>query len=446
MLVYVVLQRDAAVAPNGTVHALLLPSADGEWEELSVGPSQFAGAGFGVFPRSTARLDWGALETPVLMPYLGLETVVQDAHLLKLLLRVLQGNFVPLTAGEVAAAGGGQLVADGLCAVPPAAFGGRRRGAPPPPLAPGTELLQVAHTCAANAFKGKVQSLSAGRGEVCYLLSEEVQGVLGLGGEGRGHLWQLLLLHMQHQHADRNLATHVAHVWRKEEGYVLINAHPAFAEPVSLVGMINEPPAGEAPTTRMIQAYARLLDDADPLLAARGLRQPDGAREAWEAHTLPPQGAAPPPRGVPHPLSERMVLYCTTRKAYREGSEISVDYGVSYSRDYASSKHRATPALYKVPSDEMCPRDCARARWPQLPGWHNPDMQPRRRPLFRKDASCGGAILVCPDDPALVRRRKQALGIDDEAAAEPLGTPPKQRLPPAPPSIATVFAKRKRVA
>lgn len=97
MLVYVVLQRDAAVAPNGTVHALLLPSADGEWEELSVGPSQFAGAGFGVFPRSTARLDWGALETPVLMPYLGLETVVQDAHLLKLLLRVLQGNFVPLT-------------------------------------------------------------------------------------------------------------------------------------------------------------------------------------------------------------------------------------------------------------------------------------------------------------------------------------------------------------
>ena len=45
------------------------------------------------------------------------------------------------------------------------------------------------------------------------------------------------------------------------------------------------------------------------------------------AHTLPPQGAAPPPRGVPHPLSERMVLYCTTRKAYREGSEISVDYG-----------------------------------------------------------------------------------------------------------------------
>ncbi|EOD13134.1 hypothetical protein EMIHUDRAFT_452034 [Emiliania huxleyi CCMP1516] len=397
MLVYVVLQRDAAVAPNGTVHALLLPSADGEWEELSVGPSQFAGAGFGVFPRSTARLDWGALETPVLMPYLGLETVVQDAHLLKLLLRVLQGNFVPLTAGEVAAAGGGQLVADGLCAV-------------------------------------------------CYLLSEEVQADPHLPAETVGGDCWLGLGDRQHQHADRNLATHVAHVWRKEEGYVLINAHPAFAEPVSLVGMINEPPAGEAPTTRMIQAYARLLDDADPLLAARGLRQPDGAREAWVAHTLPPQGAAPPPRGVPHSLSERMVLYCTTRKAYREGSEISVDYGVSYSRDYASSKHRATPALYKVPSDEMCPRDCARARWPQLPGWHNPDMQPRRRPLFRKDASCGGAILVCPDDPALVRRRKQALGIDDEAAAEPLGTPPKQRLPPAPPSIATVFAKRKRVA
>ena len=46
-----------------------------------------------------------------------------------------------------------------------------------------------------------------------------------------------------------------------------------------------------------------------------------------------------------------------------------------------AAPHFGRPALMQVPSDEMCPRDCARARWPQLPGWHNPDMQ-RRHPCF----------------------------------------------------------------
>ena len=54
---------------------------------------------------------------------------------------------------------------------------------------------------------------------------------------------QLLKAHARHHHADRHLATHIAHVWREEEGYVLINAHPAFEELLSLTGIINEPPA-----------------------------------------------------------------------------------------------------------------------------------------------------------------------------------------------------------
>lgn len=212
MLVYVVLQREQGVAPNPTVHALLLPSTDGEWAELSVRPSTVEGCGWGVYPRSTARLDWSALCTPVLLPYLGLETVVQDAHMLKLLLRVLQGNFVPVTAGEVSSANGGVgYVRDGLCALPETALLSRKHDR----LPAEAELLQVAHPSTANAFRRGLQTVDAGRGECCYLISTDVQRVLGLVGD-RAHLWELLLLHGEHHHADRHLATHVAHVWRKE--------------------------------------------------------------------------------------------------------------------------------------------------------------------------------------------------------------------------------------
>ena len=57
---------------------------------------------------------------------------------------------------------------------------------------------RVTWTCHRDVSRGRVpDSLPEPVApQVCYLLSEEVQGVLGLGGEGRGHLWQLLLLHM----------------------------------------------------------------------------------------------------------------------------------------------------------------------------------------------------------------------------------------------------------
>ena len=38
--------------------------------------------------------------------------------------------------------------------------------------------------------------------------------------------------------------------------------------------------------------------------------------------------------------SERMVLYMTTRASYALERELTVDYGPSYTRDYASGRHR----------------------------------------------------------------------------------------------------------
>ena len=87
------------------IYALLLPSADGrcEWHELSVRPS--ATHGEGVFPRQAA-IDWRNLDMPVLLPYLGVETVVNDDHSRKVLLEALRGNFEEVSVAEVEAANG----------------------------------------------------------------------------------------------------------------------------------------------------------------------------------------------------------------------------------------------------------------------------------------------------------------------------------------------------
>lgn len=90
--------------------------------------------------------------------------------------------------------------------------------------------------------KSGIRDVCGGDASVCYLLSKDVRELLQLTGT-RAHLWELLKAHSNHHHVDRHLATHIAHVWREEEGYILINAHPAFEELLSVTGIINEPPA-----------------------------------------------------------------------------------------------------------------------------------------------------------------------------------------------------------
>jgi len=61
--------------PASRIYALLLPSATScEWDEISIQRSTLGGEG--VFPSDAGHIDWcdvGA--TPVLMPYLGADTV-----------------------------------------------------------------------------------------------------------------------------------------------------------------------------------------------------------------------------------------------------------------------------------------------------------------------------------------------------------------------------------
>ena len=140
-LVYVTMQPTLESPPGRTLYGLLLPRR-GKWPELEVRASAQAGAGFGVYPSNpkTSCLKWGDLGgVPVLLPYLGLETVVQDHHTMKLVLDVLRGDFVTVQAGEVVARVGKPMYRDGLCAISTPV----RSEKPLEALDSDTELLQV---------------------------------------------------------------------------------------------------------------------------------------------------------------------------------------------------------------------------------------------------------------------------------------------------------------
>ena len=81
--------------PSKRLHALVLPSAldEADWAEVQKKRSAFAG-GCRLFPRQQSNLDWADVgELPVLLPYLGKETVTKDRHSHLSLLEVLKGMY-----------------------------------------------------------------------------------------------------------------------------------------------------------------------------------------------------------------------------------------------------------------------------------------------------------------------------------------------------------------
>ena len=129
-------------ASEGRVYALLLPDAqDSTWAEIDVRSSCLGG--FGAFPGRDVAPCWAdTASVPILLPYLGCETVTKDAHALRSLLAVLKGHFERVTLGEVQAhhTCDQPYVADGLFAVPRTS----KVSASSSPLPPETKLLQVA--------------------------------------------------------------------------------------------------------------------------------------------------------------------------------------------------------------------------------------------------------------------------------------------------------------
>ena len=164
---------------SSRIHALLLPSADrGTIEELCVRPSSLDGDG--TFPvAADSSLNWDDVaDTPALLPYFGMETVVKDACDYNALMRVLRGDFECVTVAELQAQQGNRQshVEQGLYAIP------RPARSLKTPLPPETPLLQI----------------KAARGRAHYLLADDVHIALHLVGE-RAHLFDLLCAHEKHE-------------------------------------------------------------------------------------------------------------------------------------------------------------------------------------------------------------------------------------------------------
>lgn len=86
-----------------------------EWPELRVSASSIQG--FGLFPRSTASLNWASLERPVVLPYLGKETEVESHTQARVLRSVLCGNFDLVKRSELHTLRGHEWVQ--VCTPPP---------------------------------------------------------------------------------------------------------------------------------------------------------------------------------------------------------------------------------------------------------------------------------------------------------------------------------------
>ena len=68
-----------------------------------------------------------------------------------------------------------------------------------------------------------------------------------------------------------NYSTHIAVLRRKEEGYVIINAHPAFGDPYGLVGRMNEPARSARANMMSKSARPAHMSCRGPRLTSHGL-------------------------------------------------------------------------------------------------------------------------------------------------------------------------------
>jgi hypothetical protein len=423
-----------------TVYQLIIPRRDHatstwRWDELDVRPSGVHG--LGVYPRACDALDWSNLRMPVLLPYLGLESVVEDLHLHKCLLAILHGEFVSLTVREVRARHGGTYARNGICAVrigAAAAAPAQRRPAHREALGDDERLLQVLDSSTSSG--GAVYLLEADARQLLHLHERAptpptptktpaaaANGGCGVPVGGHGHLFELLAAHERLHHADRHLATHVATI-KRDEGWVIVNAHPAIGDGLNCVGIINEPVAKAKPTLKLVHRSVELLDDDCAELRRLGLRQPPGAAECWRAAILPHDPRAPAADARAWRLAERMVVYCAARRAYPLEQELTVDYGRSYRREYASGEHKpharfaaartaaaaagqsaAAAALRAHAAGGEAFAAGARDEWPtSLRGWWNPLKQPLGRPAFR--LARGGRVALLDDLPHLVAAQR----------------------------------------
>ena len=110
-----------------------------------------------------------------------------------------------------------------------------------------------------------------------------------------------------------------------------------FNRPDDVTGIINEPKPNDEPTMRMLYAYAALVPNDDNELASYGVQQPPDAIDAWRTW-----------------MPTRRLLFYLARAwsthGHIKGTELTIDYGNSYGRNYATGKHRPAATRPRTPA------------------------------------------------------------------------------------------------
>ena len=221
------------------VHAMLLPEADDEsnWGEIALWESPLHGVG--VFPSSAQHGVWDNVHNiPVALPYFGHESACEDKLTHRCLVDVLKGEFETLVVHDLQRLQNCEYVADELFVVPQK---GEMAGAEALPA--DTPLLQVKEGREPSVRPSAQVDMARTR-DLPRWLAAAAQLSCVRAAYGRYYLLADRVSEMLQTtfEAGKSTATHLAEVYRKEEGYVLINGHPKFANPLAVGACINEPP------------------------------------------------------------------------------------------------------------------------------------------------------------------------------------------------------------
>ena len=84
------------------------------WDEVRVVDSAMDDAGFGLATRNTASLNWGALPSPVLLPFLGRQTEVGSPTEAGIMSRILHGSFDVVPFSQLNSEPGHRWVYNGI--------------------------------------------------------------------------------------------------------------------------------------------------------------------------------------------------------------------------------------------------------------------------------------------------------------------------------------------
>jgi hypothetical protein len=248
-------------APRSCVHAMLLPKADDEsgWGEIAVTPSTLHGVG--VFPSGAQHTVWDNVHSvPVALPYFGHESVCEDRLSHRCLVNVLKGNFETLVVHDQQRLHNREYVADELFAVPK---NGEMADAKSLPA--DTPLLQIEDE---PGVRPSAQVDTARTRDLPRWLAAAAQLSWVRAAHGRYYLLADRVSDMLQVTFEpgKSAATHLAEVYHKEEGYVLVNGHPKFANPLAVGACINEPPPDVRNNMRIVNEYAELVEAGDPEL------------------------------------------------------------------------------------------------------------------------------------------------------------------------------------